>query len=201
MIIDKITEINRTRSRIKLDDGSSFVLYKGELRKFKLSEGADIPDAVYEEIMGDILPKRAKLRAMNLLTGRDYTSKQLRDKLLLGEYPEQIIDIAMDYVTSYGYVDDYRYAKEYIEYHKSSKNRVTLTNALLQRGISKDIIYSTLNELEEDDLCREEKNQIKAFLKKKSYDSTTFSYEDKMKIKASLYRKGYDLGLIDDLMN
>ena len=57
--------------------------------------------------MKDVLLKRAKLRCMNLLKSRDYTEYQLRMKLRQGVYPEDIIDAAVAYVASYGYVNDF----------------------------------------------------------------------------------------------
>ena len=47
-----------------------------------------------------------KLRCMNLLKSRDYTVYQLKTKLKENGYPEFLIDTAIEYVASYGYVDD-----------------------------------------------------------------------------------------------
>ena len=60
----------------------------------------------------------AVLCAMNLLTARDYTEKQLRDKLNKREYSSDEIQAAIDYVKSFHYVDDIRYAENYLEYYK-----------------------------------------------------------------------------------
>ena len=75
--------------------------------------------------MGYDLSKRAKLRCMHLLERRDYTEKQLRDKLRLGktQYPPEIIDEAIAYVKAYHYVDDARYARQYVECMKVKKSR------------------------------------------------------------------------------
>ena len=75
-LVVQIGESARSRVRIVLDDGLSFVLYKGELRRYHLCEGQEIAQEVYKEIMEEVLPKRAKLRAMNLLKARAYTEKQ-----------------------------------------------------------------------------------------------------------------------------
>ena len=42
------------------------------------------------------------------------TEKKLRQKLVEGKYPEDIIDIALAYVKSYGYIDDEAYARDYM---------------------------------------------------------------------------------------
>ena len=101
MIVTGITAITKSRSKVFLDGEFAFVLYKGELRRFHLQEGSEISQRAYEEIMKEVLPKRAKLRAMNLLTKKDYTTAKLREKLMEGGYPEMIIQEALDYVASW----------------------------------------------------------------------------------------------------
>ena len=56
--------------------------------------------------MQEVLPKRAKLRAMNLLQGREYTTSQLRTKLQQGYYPPEIIEQAIEYEAGFHYKDD-----------------------------------------------------------------------------------------------
>ena len=67
-----------------------------------------------------VLPKRCKLRAMNLLKEINYTVYKLNKKLLDGGYPENIANDTIDYVASFGYVDDLKYAMAYITEKESS---------------------------------------------------------------------------------
>ena len=85
MTITGIEEMNHKKVRVYIDNEFAFVLYKGELRLYGIREGEEIGEEEYLEITGKILPKRAKLRSMNLLKSRAYTEKQLRDKLVQGE--------------------------------------------------------------------------------------------------------------------
>ena len=123
MTVTKIEEVTKAKCRIEIDQEFAFVLYKGELRSYGLKEGQEITEEAYRDIMENLLPRRAKLRAMNLLKNRSYTEKQLYDKLKAGDYPEEIIEQALDYVRSYHYIDDRQYAEDYIEYHKESRSR------------------------------------------------------------------------------
>ena len=65
---------------------------------------------------------------MHLLEKRDYTEKELRQKLTAGktEYTQEEMDIAIDYVKSFHYVDDGKYACKYIEAMRSRKSRSRL---------------------------------------------------------------------------
>ena len=101
MKVTQIVEISKTRSKIYIEQEFAFVLYKGELRLYHVREGEELSEENYFKIMEEVLPKRAKLRAMNLLKDREYTTAQLRTKLRQGFYPENIIEEALSYVSSF----------------------------------------------------------------------------------------------------
>ncbi len=63
--------------------------------------------------------KRAKLRAMHLLTAMARTESGLREKLRQGMYTEDVVDQAIAYVKSFGYIDDYKYAEQFVQSRKS----------------------------------------------------------------------------------
>ena len=81
MTVTEITEINKTKSKIYIDHEFAFVLYKGEIHKNNIRQGEEISQQIYDFLTGEVLPKRAKLRAMHLLTKRPYTKRKLRQKL------------------------------------------------------------------------------------------------------------------------
>ena len=196
MTVTKITEISKSRMQIIVDEEFAFVLYKGELHHYHLKEGEEISADAYHEIMETVLPKRAKLRAMNLLKTRAYTEKQLADKLKDGGYPEKIVREAVDYVSSFGYVDDRAYAADYIEYNKESKSRTQIFHFLARKGISKEIMEEIWGENVKDEGKDLEQRQILAWMKKKNFVPSEATYEEKQKFSAFLYRKGFQIDAI-----
>ena len=98
MKVTGIEEVSKKRTRVYLDGTFAFVLYKGELRKYQIREGMELEEEALWELQTKVLPKRAKLRAMNLLKNRQYTEKQLMDKLQLGGYSQEIAQEAVEYV-------------------------------------------------------------------------------------------------------
>ena len=184
MVITQIVGISKSRYRIYLDGQFAFILYKGELRQFHIEEDQELSSESYQHIMKQILPKRAKLRSMNLLQSKDYTRKQLEDKLRQGEYPEACIEEALTYVESYGYIDDQRYARDYIEYHIQSRSRNRI-------GISKEIVHKSFQELEEIGLKQDEMHLVVELLKKKKYNADTATRQEQQKMYGFLYRKGF----------
>lgn len=196
MTITKITELSKSRKKVTVDEDQSFVLYAGEIRTYHLKEGEELPTEIWNEIMETVLPKRAKLRAMNLLKARAYTEKQLRDKLRDGGYPSEITDIAISYVSSFGYLSDRQYAADYIEYRKESQSRTAVFNGLLRKGIAKEVIESVWEETAGEEAKELEQKQVLAWMQKKKLNPETASFEEKQKFSAFLYRKGFKIEAI-----
>lgn len=191
MTVTKIAELSKARSRIYIDEQPAFVLYKGELRHYHIKEGSELSEGDYDEIMHTILPKRAKLRCMNLLKSREYTEKKLRDKLRQGSYPENIIEEAIAYVKGYHYVDDERYARQFIEYHIDVRSRRRIENDLAEKGIAQEVVRKAFAELEEDGITGDEEAMIEGLLCKRHYDKDNATLQEKQKMYAFLARRGF----------
>jgi regulatory protein len=191
MIVTKVTKLGKARYLKKLDSGMSFPLYQAEMNKFDTKEGSDLSDGTLEEIMTRILPSRCIKRAMNLLQKKSYAEGELRTKLLDGGYPEEVTQKAVEYVRSFGYIDDVRYAADYIRYHSSQgrgKNRIRLE--LRGKGISDESFDKAWNEMEEVGLIADSSAQIEKLLEKKHF-SPDMERSDKEKIAAFILRRGF----------
>ena len=141
-----VVPLEKGKARIRFDDGTEVVLYKGEIRKLGIEEGCVVTEAVYDKILNEILGKRAIKRAMHLLEKQDRTERQLYDKLKQNGYPESCIESAIAYVKSYHYIDDFRYASTYIRYHQEKKSRQKLKMELMAKGIGRDLVDAALEE-------------------------------------------------------
>ncbi|RKM57574.1 regulatory protein RecX [Butyrivibrio sp. CB08] len=201
MTITDIVELDKKRNKIFIDGEFAFVLYKGELKDFGIKTGAQISDATYKEIVEGVLYKRCKLRAMNLLQKKDYTVKQLRDKLAEGLYAPDIIDDAIGYVKMYKYLDDDRYARDYITYHMSTRSKNRIIQDLMKKGISKEDLLPIMEELYSEESGDVELEQVRALLDKKHYDPDTTDFKEKQKIMAFLVRRGFQMSTIRKAMD
>lgn len=201
MIVTELAEMDRSRSKVYIDGEFAFVLYKGELRRYKIRVGEPLEEGIYREIMDLILVKRARLRCMSLLKNRPYTERQLRDKLQQGGYPERVSDLAVDYLKSYGYLNDLSYAEDYIEYHCSTRSRRRIEQDLTGKGVSRELVRQAFARWEEQGGQIEEEKQIRAWLDKKAYDFHTTDPKQKQRMMAFLYRKGFSAELIRRVLN
>ncbi len=201
MIVTDIVELTKSRCRVFIDGSFAFVLYKGELRKYSVEKDKEITAEVYSELTALVLPKRAKMRSMKLLENKDYTEKQLRDKLKQGEYPKEAIEEAVSYVKSYHYIDDDRYAAAYIEYHMENKSRQRIFQDLLKKGIDKARIEKQWEKLELMGLQGNEEEMIRALLEKKHYFEKPADIKEQRRVYAFLMRRGFSGDLVRKVMN
>ena len=192
MLVTQVTELSKSRSKVYIDQEFAFVLYKGELHLYHIKEGEPLKEEDYRTIMGEVLPNRAKLRAMNLLQGREYTTSQLRTKLQQGFYPPKIIEQAIDYVAGFHYIDDMRYAVDYITYHEDSRSRRRIEQDLQGKGILAATIEEAWQVWRENGGKQDEQAMIRELLHKKHYDTEgETDWKERQKIYAFLARKGF----------
>lgn len=191
MKITAIEELSKARSRVWIDGEFAFVLYKGELRLYRIREGEEISEETLKTIRQEVLPKRAKLRAMNLLKSREYTTKQLHDKLKQGGYPEDIITLALDYVASYHYTDDLRYAVSYMQSHETDKSRRRIEQDLMRKGIGKETLEKAWQTWEARGGEQDEQQMISELLKKRGYCPREADLREKQRLYGFLMRRGF----------
>ncbi len=170
-----------------LEDGTVWILYKGELRTYRLKAGMEISEVLYDEIQVEVIGKRAKKRALHLLEKMDRTEAVLREKLRQNEYPPEAVDAAIEYVKSFHYLDDLRYAKNFIRSYQESRSRKRLQMDLLAKGISKELMEQAFEEEYEG----EETQLIYQLLKKRGYDGNNADIKEQRRIYTFLMRKGF----------
>lgn len=187
MLVTKIQAVTKQKYRIELDGQPAFVVYKGELSRYGIKEGHEILQPVYEELVGQVLTKRAKLRAMHLLESMDRTRAELEKKLQSSEYPGEAVAEALAYVESFGYLDDKRYARHYVECKKEGRGKARLKMELAQKGVDRNIIEEVLDEAKLDD-CRD---TIRELVRKRRRGDGPMDDRERQRIYGYLMRKGF----------
>ena len=136
-----------------------------------------------------------KKKALRLLERKDYSRKELAEKLKKAEYSEEEIEAVLAYLDSFHYLDDVRVAGAYIRSLKNSKSRRELEFKLKQKGISEEDISTALEEnYKNEEGTSQESFAVERQLRKCHIDETVLeelTYEEKQKIAAKLYRKGF----------
>ena len=188
MIVTRVEAVTKTKDKVYGEPQFAVILYKGELSRFHIAEDQELSQESYEKIRTEVILKRAKLRAMHLLNDMWRTEAQLREKLTRNEYAADIVEAAISYVKSFGYINDYEYARSFIESRKERKSRREIYMQLVGKGVSRELIDEAFEESYE----REDSTEaIRRLLEKKHYDWENTTPEEKKKIMAYLVRKGF----------
>lgn len=195
MTVTGIRQLTKQKIEISLDGQPAFVLYKGELSRYQIREGQEIPEELYREITGEVLIKRARRYALHLLTKRDYTQRELRQKLERAGYPPEVTEDALAYVKSYRYVDDDRYARRYVEQYKESKSRRQLQQELSRRGVPRELAQHALEEAQGPS----ERQLIRQLVEKKCRNRQGLTEKEVQRLYGYLARRGFsgsDIGAV-----
>ena len=123
----------------------------------------------------------AKKKAMSLLKYMDRTEWQLRDKLAAKGFSEEAVEGAVDYVKSFHYLDDYRYAVHFVELHYEQRSRQRMRQDLYQRHVPEEYIDLAL-----ESICENDDVALQEALRKITKGETEYSYEEKQKIAGKL---------------
>ncbi len=185
--ICEIKPLEKGKSALILDNGEELILYRSELRALSLSGQMELPEELYRKIMDEIIGLRVKKRAMHLLERMDRTEKQLYDKLLQSGYPQECIDNAILYVKKYHYIDDRRYASNYIRCYQDRKSRLRMQQDLLRKGVSRALIEEVL----EEEFQADERIQIRSLLEKRGFDATECDEKERQRCYQFLMRRGF----------
>lgn len=143
--------------------------------------------------------KKARIKAMNLLKGRDYTEAGLRRKLGTCMYPDEAINAAVEYVRSYGYIDDLRYAQNYIRSCNGVRSRRDIIRRLRERGVSPELIEEAYeNEGFDEDA---ELKLIRRLIMKRCSAPAELDHCGKQKLYAYMYARGFDIDRVEKTLN
>lgn len=190
-IVTAIKELSGRRRLVYINYEPAFALYSSEIKKYDITTDISLSDTIYNDIIHNILDKRAIARAMNLLVSKDYSEHELHIKLQDSYYPLECIEQAITYVKSFGYLNDERYAANYIAFKALTKSRKQIELFLSGKGIDKHIIEHECDlyysENEEAEL-----EQILSVMRKKADRFDELGYKEKCKLMNYFYNKGFN---------
>ena len=144
--------------------------------------------------------REARRKALRLLEHMDRTEKGLRDRLIQGGFSEEAVEDAVAYVKDYGYINDYRYALNYILYRIHSKSKQKIFQELQQKGISRDVAseaWEEASDLEEPD----ETSLLRTAIEKKCSPGDTLDDKAMRRLYGYLQRRGFRMGDITAVLD
>lgn len=194
--VRELIHVGKKKIKIVFEGEAPICLYRGEVRQFDIAVDCEIAPETMEQIYTEVLPKRAKSRALHLLEKKDYTCFQMKKKLREGCYPEEVISDTISYLQAHCFLDDARYAENYLRVHGATDSRRKLQQKLTERGIPRDIIAAQMEEMEAP--C--EREQVEHLLEKKRYHHDAADRKAQDKMLRFLMARGYAFNLAMECM-
>ena len=177
----------KTKIRVELDNGDSFVMNERDWNRLDLNTGESVDESRLYEFYRDYFLPKAKQKALNLLRMRDRSRLELEQKLRYDGYPGPVIRETFAYIDQYHYLDDRRFAKNYIEYRKHKKSRRELEYELSLKGIH-------LGELvDEEDTLPDDQETIRNLILKKWGEEPAPDMKEKERMIRYLGRHGFHM--------
>lgn len=204
---------NQTEKKLTvLLDGEFYCkCYPKDLSVIGLKEGADEMDEHQLLCLNQtVLLPRAKKRSLALLGKMQYTCSALQKKLTNDGYPAKVIELTLDYLKGYHYLDDNGFANDYARVLLTKYSEREIMQKMLLKGFDKNQIETAIRVAresyadEENDSDKEGKPEylaIRSILSKKGYNAEDADETVKKKMVMALYRKGFSLSDIYAVMN
>lgn len=112
----------------------------------------------------DELVRQAYATAVQLLTSRDHSSTELRQKLVRRKYDKDAIEAALLQLQDANYLNDSRYAELYAEQRMNQGyGPLSIRAKLVQRGIDTQLASHALNALNTDWSQQAQASLVKRF--------------------------------------
>ena len=179
-----------------IDGEYAVSLDRSTLEENGIKVGTELDDCTLRLLIQKSVENRAKSKALWLLSYRDYTKKELKDKISR-DFTIEEAERVSDRMEELGLLNDERFAKKYagdllFVKHLSKK---AAKYKMLQRGIANELCDQVL-----DEIYIEPKEQIKEILDKK-YSKYLNDEKGIKKTFSALQRMGYGYSDIRSAMS
>lgn len=187
---------NQDRVNIYLDDEFAFGL--NAMDAMQLRKGQELDPAQIAALQHSDAVVKAIDIAVNLLSYRPRSTDEIRQKLKKKEYDPTAIELALERLTSMGYLDDRAFARFWIESRNRSKPRGqrALQYELRNKGVSDAIIHDLL-----DTMVDEVAGAYQAAQKRVRRMRGKTQVEFKRKIGAFLQRRGFNYDAVKQALD
>ncbi len=165
-----------------------------------IKSGSEVTPEQLEELLTESARRKMMNKALDLLSMRDYSRRELSDKLVtkawekkeqkdmdLGSLKQQASDIC-DRLEELGLLNEERFARSYVDelIRRKHLSKSGLKTALIQKGVQRDIIETVLEEVDIDPV-----EQVRELLATKFKNRDFSDEKQKTRTVNALLRLGY----------
>lgn len=187
-----IIKVERKGKKVQLtfSDSTTLKINSDLHRKYNFTAGEQINKSFFEQLIKENHYIEAKVSALRLLSIRNHSSNELRQKLLKKKFPEDIINQVINELNDLNYIDDKKFADQfYNELIGKFFGPLKIKNEMVKRRIDKKIVDEILHNYFND--VNFQKEIILQYLKKNKFPVSIKSKNELQKIYNHLIGRGF----------
>jgi regulatory protein len=198
MKILSVTQYKGSTFRVEIEDQPDVYINSSTVEKFNLKADMNIPESALEEIKASDLERKARSRAMHLLTARDYSFVELFGKLSSNYSRELCLDVCR-YMAEMGYINDREYARKLARqlFEVKKYGVIKAKFEMKRRGLTPNVVEEALEPYVDDSSTHERLEE----LVEKKYEKYLTDAKGVQKVKSALARAGYTYDSINSVLN
>ena len=188
----------KQKTKIYLDGNYAGWLYNRQIPGSRLSAESSITEEEWKQMVLELILPRGKKKALDLLLFQERTERELYDRLCGDGYTPEQTDEIMEYIRSFSYLDDARYAAHFFAAHRETKSERELRQLLLRKGVAESDIEEGYRryreELSEEGIDTSEDPELSAIrrmIERKLGGRSNPEGGELQKLYAALVRKGF----------
>lgn len=187
MLVTAVEPRRKSLSALYIDGEFAMKLDTETLLINHIKAGVEISNEQLHKLIEDSNNKRAKEKALWLISYRDHSKKELIDKIKRTSSEESAV-AAVERLTELGLVNDEAYARRYFKELTQGSKHLSPRGArykLMEKGIDRDLIDIIVDETDID-----EREQIRIIINSK-YKNFYADEKSKKRTVSALQRKGF----------
>lgn len=187
MLVTAVEPRRKALSALYIDGEFAMKLDTETLLINHIKAGVEINDEQLHQLIEDSNNKRAKEKALWLISYRDHSKKELIDKIKRTSSEESAV-AAVERLTELGLVNDEAYARRYYKELTQGSKHLSPRGArykLMEKGIDRELIDAIVDETDID-----EREQIRIIINSK-YKNLNSDEKTKKRAVSALQRKGF----------
>ncbi|RKQ31401.1 recombination regulator RecX [Oceanobacillus halophilus] len=199
-----IQKKRKDRYNIFLTDGEkeeyAFSVDEAILVEFQLRKGLELEDSMIQTLVEKDTIQKSYGMAINYLSYRMRTKKEMRDYLVKKEVEPEHIPIIVDRLMNEKLLDDKQFAQMFVRTRMSTSNKgpMLIKKELMEKGVQADIASEAIG-LYPYDVQYE---KVAKMLEKKLQTSKKESFQKQLqKIQGNLIQKGFGQAVITDAIS
>ena len=184
MRIAAVRQTSPGRLSVVLEDKSEIRSTLGVITDLRLYAGRELDDCELETLRRDSARALGRERALELISRRPFSRKELRDKLLEKGESEDTAEFCAAWLTEHGFLDDERCAAAVVRHYAAKGYGSGRIRAeLSRRGIRRELWDEALAAMPEAD------EKLDAFISSRLKDPE--EKKQMQRVANALYRRGY----------